>query len=105
MDKSENKVQKGFYYHYKHDANGQLNNYSYEVIGIARNTEENTFTVLYRPLYESDWMPPADFQSRPFEMFIGDAIKDGKTVPRFQLITDKETISKLKAIKEEMYGK
>lgn len=104
MDKLENKPQKGYYYHYKHDPQGPFNNYSYEVIGIGRNTEEKTFTVLYRPLYESDWMPPADFQSRPFDMFIGEVEKNGKTVPRFQLITDIEIVSKLDAIKMQMYG-
>ncbi len=46
--------EKGFYYHYKHDPHGKKYNYMYEVVGIARNTEENTFTVLYRPLYESE---------------------------------------------------
>ena len=27
--------EKGFYYHYKHDSNLDVNNYSYEVIGVA----------------------------------------------------------------------
>jgi hypothetical protein len=95
---------KGYYYHYKHDPQGSFNNYSYEVIGIGRNTEEKTFTVLYRPLYENDWMKPADYQSRPLDMFVENVTKDEITIPRFQLITDPEIISKLEAIKLEMYG-
>lgn len=105
MQKLENIPQKGYYYHYKHDPQGPINNYSYEVIGVGRNTEEEgSFTVLYRPLYESDWMPPADFQSRPFDMFVGQVEKDGKTFPRFKLITDTDVISKLDAIKKQMYS-
>ena len=103
MEKLENIPQKGYYYHYKHDLKGSLNNYSYEVIGVARNTEEDSFTVLYRPLYESDWMPPADFQSRPFDMFVGNVEKEGKTFPRFKLITDSDVIAKLDVIKKQMY--
>ena len=97
--------QKGFYYHYKHDPAGDFNNYSYEVVGIGRNTEEKTLTVLYRPLYESTWMPPADLQSRPLEMFTGTVEKDGKPTPRFWRIETSEIISKLEAIRLEMYGK
>lgn len=96
--------EKGFYYHYKHDSKGYYNNYSYEVVGIGRNTEENTFTVLYRPLYESDWMKPADYQSRPLDMFMENVTKDGNTFPRFTKITDSKIIEELQKIKEKMYG-
>ena len=91
--------QKGFYYHYKHDSDGTFNNYAYEVIGIGRNTEESTLTVLYRPLYESDWMPPADYQSRPLEMFMEMVIKDGKRFPRFIRVEDAEVFAKLEKVK------
>lgn len=94
--------EKGLYYHYKH-TNDSVNNYAYEVIGVGRNTEENTFTVLYRPLYESDWMPPADFQSRPLDMFMGNVEKEGKVFPRFSQITDPEVVTKLLEIKRRMY--
>lgn len=96
---------KGFYRHYKHDPKGVPNNYVYEVIGIGRNTEEGTLTVLYRPLYESAWMPPADYQSRPMEMFVGTVVVDGKTMPRFEHITDSATVSKLEAVRLEKFGK
>ena len=90
---------KGFYVHYKHDPAGAPNNYMYEVIGVGRNTEEETFTVLYRPLYPSDWMPPADFQSRPIEMFF-DQVQKGETkVLRFSLIEDPEIVARLEVVK------
>ena len=94
----------GFYYHYKHDPRGPFNNYSYEVIGIARHTEEKTFTVLYRPLYVNDWFKPADYQARPLDMFNENVTKDGQVIARFQQITDPELIAKLQKIKAQMYG-
>ena len=93
----------GFYYHYKHDPKGPFNNYSYEVVGIARDTEDKTFSVLYRPLYENDWFKPADYQSRPLDMFMEDVTKDGKTFPRFTQITDEKVLERLREIRKEMY--
>lgn len=95
--------QKGFYYHYKHDPRGEFNNYVYEVIGLGRNTEEKTYTVLYRPIYKNEWMSPAAYQSRPYDMFFEKVIKDGKEMPRFELITDGELISKLEEVREVLY--
>ncbi len=95
----------GFYYHYKHDPNGPFNDYSYEVVGIARHTEEKTFTVLYRPLYENDWFKPATYQARPLEMFNENVTKDGQPIPRFQQITDPELIAKLEKMRDQIYGK
>ncbi len=96
---------KGFYRHYKHDPKGPAFNYTYEVVGIGRNTEEGTLTVLYRPLYDSTWMSPADYQSRPLEMFVGDVTKDGKTFPRFVRITDPAIVRKLEMVRSEKFGK
>lgn len=97
--------EKGFYVHYKHDPGGAPYNYMYEVIGIARNTEEkDSFSVLYRPLYESDWMPPADYQSRPLSMFVETIEKDGRTVPRFTKITDPALVAELERARSERYG-
>jgi hypothetical protein len=97
--------EKGFYMHYKHDPNGKAFNFMYEVIGIGRNTEEKTFTVLYRPLYVNDWMTPADYQSKPIEIFLESVDKDGKTMPRFIRIIDPELISKLEESRNELYGR
>ncbi|MEK7645033.1 MAG: DUF1653 domain-containing protein [Patescibacteria group bacterium] len=96
---------KGFYRHYKHDPQGPPHNYTYEVIGIGRNTEEGTLTVLYRPLYESAWMPPANYQSRPLEMFMGTVTKDGKTFSRFTRITDPELVAELEVVRAQKFGK
>ncbi len=96
---------KGFYYHYKHDPQGPFNDYAYEVIGTARHTEDKTFLVLYQPLYENDWFKPVACQARPLEMFNENVTKDGQTVPRFQMITDKSLIAKLEKIRDDIYGK
>jgi len=90
---------KGFYVHYKHDPKGELYNYTYEVVGVGRNTEDKTFTVLYRPMYKNGWLSPADFCSRPLDMFLESVEKDGATIPRFKLITDPILISELEKIK------
>jgi hypothetical protein len=95
--------QKGFYIHYKHDPSGSPHNYTYEVVGLARNTEEKTYSVLYRPLYENDWFAPADFQARPLEMFLETVEIDGNAIPRFRLISDPLLIDKLNAIRDTMY--
>lgn len=95
--------QKGFYTHYKHNPLGEPYNYMYEVVGIGRNTEDKTYTVLYRPLYKNDWMPPADLQSRPLDMFLEYVEKDGEKIPRFTLITDTKVIENLEKIRKEMY--
>lgn len=100
MDLPEN----GFYVHYKHDPIGQPYNYMYEVVGIARNTEEKTYSVLYRPLYENDWFAPANYQARPLKMFMEKVIVEGVQKPRFDQITEPELISKLEKVKEAMYG-
>ena len=89
----------GFYYHYKHDIKASVNNYAYEVIGIGFHTEDGTYSVIYRPLYKNSFLKEADFCVRPLEMFMEDVIKDGKTIPRFQKITDSAIIKILKEIK------
>ncbi len=94
----------GFYEHYKHDPNGPEHSYVYEVTGYARNTEDKSFAVLYRPLYENDWFAPATAQARPLEMFMEDVEKDGVRIPRFTLITDPERIAVLIQARERLYG-
>lgn len=101
--------EKGFYYHYKHDPNGSINNYAYEVIGVGCHTEddcrpEDENMVVYRPLYEAFvYKAGRLFDLRPLEMWIGDVDKNGKTFPRFTKITDPDTIGELNRIKKEMY--
>ena len=45
----------GYYYHFKHDRNGPLNNYAYYIYGVGHHTEdgcrpEDAFMQVYRPL-------------------------------------------------------
>jgi len=102
--------EKGFYYHYKHDPNGEFNNYAYEVVGVGVHTEddcrpEDASMVVYRPIYESSVYTAGKlFDLRPLEMWMGDVTKDDKTFPRFKKITDPEVIAKLEEIREEMYS-
>ena len=107
----ENNIQvpeKGFYYHYKHDPNGPINNYAYEVVGLGQHSELHDnpagVMVIYRPLYEAyvynqgKW-----FDVRPRDMFVENVTKDGKTFPRFSKITDPAVITELEKIRERMY--
>jgi hypothetical protein len=95
---------KGFYFHYKHDPAGDLHNYTYEVIGVGRHTEDHSLTVLYRPLYQNDWLAPADYCSRPLEMFMGEVEIDGVTKSRFTRITSPKQLRALQAVSAILYG-
>ena len=105
------KPELGFYYHYKHDPSGTINNYAYEVIGTGLHSEGNhgeaninDMLVIYRPLYEAFvYKEGKMFDIRPLEMFMENVTKEGKTFPRFQKITDDKIISELEKIKMEMY--
>jgi hypothetical protein len=68
-------LKKGRYKHYK----GQY----YEVIDIVQHSEDESFLVLYRPLYGEGklWV-------RPYEMFVGTVAKNGKEHERFSFVTD-----------------
>jgi hypothetical protein len=100
----------GFYYHYKHDPAGAVNNYAYEVLGTGCHTEddcrpEDANLVVYRPLYESASVYKAGklFDIRPLGMFMEDVTKDAETRPRFKKITDPTAIAELEIIKLAMY--
>lgn len=95
----------GFYYHYKHDPKGEINNYAYEVCGVGAHTEEDgTFFVIYRPIYESSVYKAGKlFDVRPLDMWMEDVTKDGKTFPRFSPITDAAVLAQIKEIKARMY--
>lgn len=97
--------EKGFYRHYKHDENGEINNYTYEVLGVGHHTEnDGEFFVVYRPLYESRVYKMGKlFDVRPLELFMENVIKESEILPRFWQITDKKIIAELEKIKKEMY--
>src|SRR5271170_1655078 len=103
--------EKGFYYHYKHDPDGPVNNYAYEVIGVGHHTEDyatvqDMHMVVYRPLYEDSDMYKAGklFSLRPLKMFMEYITKGGKTFPRFKKISDETVIKELEAVRGRMYG-
>lgn len=64
-------VRPGRYRHYK----GK----DYEVIGVARHSEDESELVVYRPLYGDGglWV-------RPLAMFLQEVESDGGRVPRFR---------------------
>jgi hypothetical protein len=64
----------GRYRHYKGN--------EYEVIGVAKHSEDETELVVYRPLYGSRslWV-------RPLSMFIETVQVNGETKPRFEYIS------------------
>ncbi len=102
--------EKGFYYHYKHDPKGSVNNYAYEYIGAGVHTEEDCRPedenmIIYRPLYEAAvYKAGKMYDVRPLDMWMGIVEKDGKTFPRFAKITDEKIIKELEKTKKEMYG-
>ena len=101
----------GFYYHYKHDPNGPVNNYAYYIYGIGHHTEDDcrpddAFMQVYRPLYETAYAyrHGGMFDLRPLSMFYKPAkLSSGHEVARFTRITDPEVIAELQAIKGRMY--
>jgi hypothetical protein len=106
--------EQGFYYHYKHDPSGPVNNYAYEVLGVGFHTEDDTrpgeeHFVVYRPLYEasvyraSKELDVLCFDNRPLEMWMGEVEKEGVIIPRFKKITDPDIIAELERIRAEMY--
>ena len=105
-----NVPENGFYYHYKHDPAGPVNNYAYEVVGVGHHTEddcrpEDKHMVVYRPLYEAFVYKAGKlFDLRPLEMWMGTVEKEGEKVSRFSKITDPERIRELTEIREAMYG-
>lgn len=109
----------GYYYHYKHDPEGPVNNYAYKFLGVGFHTEappdrheNDEFLANYLPLYESAAVYQASLKlgmrctdERPLEMWMGNVEKGGQTIPRFKKITDKATIAALKKIEKEMYSR
>ncbi len=107
-------LEKGFYYHYKHDPNGEVNNYAYEVLNIGHHTEiphsenegiDESAMVVYRPLYDTAlvYRLGKHWDIRPLAMFMEYVTKEGKTFPRFTKIEDENTLAKLKAIRDKIY--
>lgn len=73
-------VQPGRYRHYKGN--------DYQVLGVARHSEDETEFVVYRPLYGEGalWI-------RPLSMFTEEVEVQGKTMPRFALLEQSAELS------------
>lgn len=100
-----------YYYHYKHDEEKGIYSHAYKIVNIGHHTEvEGLFEsamVIYAPLYEEAgvYKEGKHFDVRPLSMFLEEVTKDGKTFPRFSLITDTILIEKLRIKELELYGK
>lgn len=57
----------------------------YEVLHIAKHSEDLQPLVVYRALYGE-----GDVWVRPLSMFTDTVTRDGKTMPRFEEITDRK---------------
>lgn len=100
----------GFYYHYKHDPAGEINNYAYYICGVGHHTEddcrpEDAFMQVYLPLYESAYVYQNGkmYDLRPLHMFYEPAEWKGVQVQRFTKIENEPTLGVLRAIKRRMY--
>lgn len=105
----ENRPEPGYYYHYKHDPSGEVNNYAYYIYGVGHHTEEDcrpedTLMLVYRPLYEAYVYKNGHmFDLRPLQMFYELVELNGQKVERFRQITDLGVLQKLQKIKQCMY--
>ena len=88
-------IKKGFYYHFKHDPSGPINNYAYEVLGTAKHSETEEITVIYKPLYKNEWLREVELMSRPISMFMDTVDKPEYKGSRFTLIEDLDIIIEL----------
>lgn len=97
----------GFYYHYKHDPKGAINNYAYYIYGAGHHTEERgQLFLIYRPLYDCAYVYQHGkmFDVRPLDMFFDIVEVNGEKVQRFQKITDESIMTQLEEIRMRMYG-
>lgn len=106
MKTPEKVPEPGFYYNWKHDPSGLVNNHAYEVLGVGFHTENDDHRVVYRPLYKSPVYKAVGkiaFDLKILEEWMGNAEKDGKPIPRFTKITDPSALKQLEDIKRLMY--
>jgi len=111
-------IEKGFYYHYKHDPNGPIDDAAYELLGRAFNTESGGThsddpsdfledeVVVYRPLFRESLAYKAGgrFWTRPVKMFLEEVSYGDARVLRFQKIADPSVLAVLEKNRREMYG-
>lgn len=94
----------GFYHHFKRAETDDIDVGAYEVIGTGKMVDTEDYYVIYRPLYKGKTpLTPQTLFIRPLHQFMGEARKAGKAVPRFQRITDQDTIDRLEWIRDQLY--
>lgn len=102
----------GFYYHYKHDPNGAVNNYAYYIFNVGHHTEDDCrpidkFTANYLPLYEDAYVYRLGngriSDTRPLSMLMSKVTKDGVELNRFTRIFDPDIIDALTIQGRKMY--
>ncbi|MCU0660534.1 MAG: DUF1653 domain-containing protein [Candidatus Pacebacteria bacterium] len=105
----ENKYpEPGFYYHYKHNPDGTVGNFAYEVLNIGSHTEmewnEGMF-VVYRPLFPEAkvYREGKLWDIRPLDIFMEVVNEEEYKGERFIKITDPERIAELAKMRDEMY--
>ena len=75
-------VKLGVYRHYK----GKR----YRVIGVGTETETREVYVVYKHLYDTPGYDENALWLRPYEMFTEKVTVDGKRIPRFEYIGEKD---------------
>lgn len=86
-----------FYYHYKHDSTKGVSDHAYLVIGFSIHTESSENLIIYKPLYNSDFLNSgnADYFARPLSMWTEEILHEGVITNRFTKIEDSLVIEKL----------
>lgn len=74
-------IQLGIYEHYKGN--------QYEVMGVARHSEDDSWYVVYKPLYKGTDGNDLGFWIRPYDMFLEDVVIEGVQQKRFKLLEKK----------------
>lgn len=112
-------IEKGYYYHHKHDPEKGVFDAAYEVVGCGFDTEAggnvhtddprvflDTEVVVYRPLFEEALVYKAEkrFWVRPAKMWCESVEWNGMKTTRFVRVTDLEMIARLDEKKRDMYG-
>src|SRR5438477_12486251 len=107
----DQRPESGYYYHFKHDPAGPLNNYAYYIYGVGHHTEddcrtEDSFMQVYRPLYENFLrLPERRFVRPPTAVHVSQARHPGgERGVRFTKITDPVVITELQALKTRLYA-
>lgn len=103
----------GFYYHFKHDPKGEINNGVYEFVDLKYDSLDEEWKAVYRSLSADDKLYQlGHFEyTQPLKRFLGEVEvrvgkgKKTKMVPRFTKIEDRRIIGILQGLRSVMYEK